>query len=624
MPESDAKGRQALQQVCEALGVEEEARAPAAQEGEKAAGASGREGEAARAASDAGPALRESNVIGRTTERNLSTKSRPDGPAKEWKHKTLLPLDHPYQEGLYRWLQSLSEQDVTVKLADFEWDGGYRSLDQLANIHAIIARSTAYVHPTFVITGEPKWFTLGGIEGTGKVKQLRWGCMAAFWYALSLPCTNGKQGNPYYRNPAVGRRALVAAATDMMMYDRDMDRGKKCNNHYIGGAMNAWLYAYEQCGEVLDKKTRVAFEKGLARSLDRIERWGLQDVCTNMCMRSVAAAARLGAISEDPAMFPPFERPGFAFTKPFGPKGAEEFWAYRNTDGTHDFGFFLEHVPRTWPYGSWAGGTLQAFWTSKTGILILCRHNFKDTGDFSTIATCPTDHVWYRTAAGKAYTTAKYYHGTGKAEVSGTFTGRKPFVQVNVGFAGSGKGKGRHSNEAGSGRVESRFEVIANGLRVTKTVSGDIGEPVKEVWTTLPVFLRNTDNRNKQTKDATIEYAAGGAWKELNTDLVETQTLRLGRTFGGRTRYGYVGFSAPQQVKLSPNVWLQTYQGSLRLRSIHINLHKHPGRAGRLAKTSVVYTLTTEKNADTDPPSRVAEVPETPQAPDGRVPSSLR
>jgi len=682
-------------------------------------------------------------------------------------------------------MNSLILEDITVKLADFTWDGGYTDVEQLANTFTIISRASAYIEPTFIITGDPKWFLLDNIEAGGTVKQLRWSSMGAFWYGQSLPRKDGSQGNPYYRNPAVGRRVLVAAATDMMMYDRDMDRGQKCNNHYIGGAMQAWLYAYEQCQEVLDEKAKDAFHQGFSRMLDRIYKWGPQDVCTNMSMRSVATAAHLYALSKDlavrdkairatrlllfgagdgsvekcdsdrgafylagyvgendgpettyngvshyhilearastlgdpawdfldpvlermtdfamfqrfrdpdgmvegpsgyacrtggsyvrwqrmrawanatwadlytgarpilqkqmkapaamisetqqrlrtkamttldttvppawandhsehwqpdvpcypsqgwyqrlyeldakndPSMTPPFERQDFFFSKPFGPPGQEEFWAYKNTDGNTDFGFFLEHVPRSWPYGSWAGGSMQAFWTRKTGILILCRHNFKDTDDFSTIATWPTDHVWYVTASGQACSTAKYYNKAGKAEVKGTFTGTKPFVEIQVGFATSGKSKC-------SGTVHTRYEALPNGARVVKALTDSVAEPVREAWSTIPVFLCATGEGRRQSEDTTIEYQVDGVWKTLGTDLVETACLRLGRNFGQGPQYGYIAFAAPQRAKLSPQVWLQTYQGSLRLRSIHLDLK---GSGDRLAKGArVEYAVQT-------------------------------
>ena len=276
----------------------------------------------------------------------------------------------------------------------------------------------------------------------------------------------------------------------------------------------------------------------------------------------------------DPLNLIPYARPNHSFSRFFGSAGQEEFWAFRQDDTDHDYGFFIEHVPRTWPYGSWAGGSLQLFWTPKTGILILSTHDKagdefekrENTRVYKVIDQWATDHVWGKTG-GNSFTTATSFNHVAP-EVTSNTEEKSPWVEAKTKFRDD---RGEiHSPDT---MVISKFEPLDSGLRVTKTLSGS--PRADELWATIPVYLRNAQ-RHKDLADTTIEGWVDDAWKPLTTELQMTQRIRLGRDTGDGIAHAIIGFQSPESVKLSESPWQAAYQSRSRIRNIHIDLLNDP------------------------------------------------
>ncbi len=278
------------------------------------------------------------------------------------------------------------------------------------------------------------------------------------------------------------------------------------------------------------------------------------------------------------ALHVPYDKPGLSFSRFFGAPGQEEFWAYRRAEDGRDFGFFVEHVPRTWPYGSWAGGSLQTFWSRKTGILLLAIHD--KAGDefekrensrvYRTIGQWASDHVWGR-AGNRSFTTATAFnHAATKVRCE---TGEAPWVETVTGFC-SDQGE-LHATEA---KVRSRFEPTPGGLKVSKTIEGEIG--AGELWATIPVFLRNA-RRQKDFADTTIEGWLGGGWRLLGENLESVPRIRLGRDTGHGIAHAVITFAQPRRVRLA-EPWQAAYQSRNRVQNIQIDL---------LESKNVVWTI---------------------------------
>ena len=276
---------------------------------------------------------------------------------------------------------------------------------------------------------------------------------------------------------------------------------------------------------------------------------------------------RLQAIyrSKSDKLHAPYDKPGSSFSRFFGEKGKEEFWAYRNGASNKDFGFFIEHVPRTWPYGSWAGGSMQIFWSRKTGILLLSTHD--KTGDefhkkentrvYKVIDQWATDHVWGRNGD-RIFTSATAFN-LSPTQVKSR-TGSQPFVETTTRF------RYDEGNLYGNATLTSRFEPTPNGLKVTKTLSST--PKSTELWATIPVYLRDSRSQ-KDLKDTLIETQSGTSWKAFTHTT--TQQLRLTRDTPTGPAHAYIQFTEPQKVRLA-EPWQATYQSRSRIQNIQIDL----------------------------------------------------
>lgn len=747
---------------------------------------------------------------------------------------TLLPQDHCYQWHLYDWLETLEIEDVDLPRGTISWDGYYADEKDLSRLY-LTTGHWFDDRPTFVITGEPRWFVLGknsgaGIEGAGYVPDLNWSNQAAQWHDTDLTLSGGGQGNPYFENPAICRRALVSAAVDMMMQDKQHVDRENNRSDFLGGQLTAWGYSYNECKHLLDPDTRRwGFEEGFSRMLDKLNAWGPVHVNTNMDTRAVSAIAYVYMGTDDEAvrqkairtarMFlfgsetGTFENldnndaifrkagyvgeaqgpettyngvsfnhlleayavvegdPAWSFMEPvvekfieffvyqyfvdpddyidgpggysartggsfandqqsfvwkyiaaatmhptekglarkklstsleypvfgamswqewtrnavkwyddqdFGTQSADapgawkhdhwptatpyypidpnwatslrslvadndtrtqlpwrrdasfnklfgdEFWAYKSTDGRTDFGWWVEHVPRKWKYDSWAGGSLQTFWTEATGMLVMSKHNksgdewspstpwdHEDSRVFSVINGWPAHHVWGYDDSSQAFTNAAW-NDVGAASVDATqVESGRPYVEITAGFADQRGWPDGVVDPAGAGydlsrfSLASRFAAIDNGIEIHRSVSTDGTISAKEMWETIPIYLR--DGEQSESSETIISYWSGSGWAPLGTSIVRTTKLRLTRRFDGVARDAYIIFGEERGLKAGP-VWEGLYQTQNILQPVHIDLHGQPGTTKTLpATTEIQYRIVTTDPDDTSssniPPS---------------------
>ena len=322
--------------------------------------------------------------------------------------------------------------------------------------------------------------------------------------------------------------------------------------------------------------------------------------------------------SNDPLVQTPFERSG-AFNRVFG----DEFWIYKSNDGNRDFGFFVEHIPSQWPYDSWAGGSLQTFWTEDTGIVILSKHDKsgdqpsrgEDTRVFSIIEDWGAHHVWGYDNEGMAFTSAAWNDvGRGVVTIS-TDTGAERFVEYRTGFADQRGWPEGVEDPDGSGidttkaLLVSRFSTLQNGIKVQRTVTSDQSITITDLWDTIPVFLRDCappfgnegdDGLECGLSETEISFWNGSGYTPMSTNISNTTRIRLTRDFGSGPKHVYVAFEESQRVKLSDQTWHGSYMSDNSLRNIFIDLKNGDGTVSMPATASVTYTITTTEG--TPPP----------------------
>jgi hypothetical protein len=268
----------------------------------------------------------------------------------------------------------------------------------------------------------------------------------------------------------------------------------------------------------------------------------------------------------------PYERPGDFTVNLDG-----EFWAVKRGD----WGFQVEAVPhmgRDYDVdgsGALAGGSLAAFWTRSAGVPLLGR--LPDKWNYVTwdkIDQWPTHHLWGRTAAGPAFSSARQ---------------REPWVRFDT---DADPPRVHVFGELGSGRTVESPRIISTGYvyyRRTFTLQGDglhvlsellsnEDDEVTAVWETLPVFAEN---------DTTVEFRIDGSWRPApEGSAADVSAVRLAR-FDGAV---LIDFDAPQRVRLG-GVFTTAYQKQDRMRTLNVDLLHSGGKPATMPRRTAVGYL---------------------------------
>ena len=185
-----------------------------------------------------------------------------------------LPQNQQYQRELREYIASLSEDDFVVKLAPLTFKKSYFKDDEDIYKTWLVFGKTAYEFPSAKgIRVNPRYFTIESIESGGNVNMEigRSGWLSTL--ATAFFADWNYEGNPHYNSEAVKLRAFVAAAVDMMMMDQAHDEGDGNRSDFLGGQLIQWAYAYKVAKDVLPEEAREAFEGGLIRMFEKLEKW---------------------------------------------------------------------------------------------------------------------------------------------------------------------------------------------------------------------------------------------------------------------------------------------------------------------------------------------------------------
>ncbi|MFA5855824.1 MAG: hypothetical protein WC867_00565 [Candidatus Pacearchaeota archaeon] len=300
---------------------------------------------------------------------------------------------------------------------------------------------------------------------------------------------------------------------------------------------------------------------------------------------------RLDSIKTDSSTVIPILRQN-SYSKAMGgePTGIE-FWSYKNYNGANDFGWFVEADSNQGNYGGWYGGKLELFWTKKTGIIILNRHgktgcnsaDMEDSKCWVKIEKWGAHHVWGKDENDKAFSQVHLKGNNINRDTIAIPENSPQYIEITNNFndinATSGSTGEETGNElTGSFNLTNRFEALTNGIKIIHNIKSDESDQIKELWLTIPVYLGDSQYTRNQP-NTSIEYYSNGNWLNLDTNLVLTEKIRLGRNFltGDGIQFVYIQFSEQQKVKLSSSAYIDPYQTKTILRNIHVDLHGNPG-----------------------------------------------
>jgi hypothetical protein len=198
----------------------------------------------------------------------------------------------------------------------------------------------------------------------------------------------------------------------------------------------------------------------------------------------------------------------------------------------------------------------------------------------------PFHAVSGETAAGRTFTSARILDPQPKFEVDdgrATVTVGGPIPQEYTGYGRS---------LTGTIRYDRKFRVDAEGVSIETKVKADGADKLDEMYETLPVFRRE-ERRQPEVDPPVIELIGGETWTQATPEPAkDVAAIRIKR-FNGAVR---IVFDRPRNVRLSPEVWQDTFQTRASCRTILIDLLEGAGPDFREATIS--YTIRPDKAED--------------------------
>lgn len=280
-----------------------------------------------------------------------------------------------------------------------------------------------------------------------------------------------------------------------------------------------------------------------------------------------------GAIEAKSEMLsPPFER-----SKDFNTNLDGEFWTVKRGD----WGFQVEAVPRMGRdydfngSGALAGGSLATFWTKPTGVALLGRlPNKWNYVTWDKIDEWTTHHVWGRTAAGQAFSSARQRNPWVRFETNSEL----PAVHVFGGLGMNGTTEAPQIIDTGYVYYRRTFSLADEGLRIKSEMLSNETDQVSQLWETIPIMANNGTQ---------VEFQIDGAWQPAATELVENvQRVRV-RRFEGSV---LIEFTQPQRVRLSDVIQTE-YQKKDQLFTLNVDLLRSGGKVAQMPRKSEVSYL---------------------------------
>ena len=277
---------------------------------------------------------------------------------------------------------------------------------------------------------------------------------------------------------------------------------------------------------------------------------------------------------------PPYDRDG-----DFNINFDGEFWSVKRGD----WGFQVEAVPHmgrsydTGGSGALAGGSLPAFWTRHTGVVVLGRLPDKwNNVTWDKIRAWPTHHLWGLTAEGSGFSSARQRDPWVNFETEG----QSPRVHVFGDLGGARTVQTPDILDAGHVSYRRTFTLEKDGLRVESQLLSLGQDQIRELWESLPILL--TAMQPRQQPVTKLEFLINNKWQPGSEELTPNVLAVRASRFEGAVE---IRFDAPQRVRLSP-VIETVYQKRDRLQMVQIDLLGSNGQATAMPqKAEVNYVI---------------------------------
>lgn len=241
----------------------------------------------------------------------------------------------------------------------------------------------------------------------------------------------------------------------------------------------------------------------------------------------------------------------------------------------------------TGPMG-FGGGQLSAFWTPRTGSVVLGRRrgmswdkNFDILEDWRL---WPNHAVSGAKADGKIFTSSRITDPEVKSEVLGSET--RVTVSGNMPRESLGQGK------VLEGRIGYRraFTVGPDSIHIRTEVNSLGQDTLPELYEIIPVFLSDP-KQQAAAKPTAIEFVVGDQRVPALTEWQDGVTAIYLSRFEGSVR---IAFDRLQRVKLSEKEWNDTFMTRAACRNILIDLLDNAGQPEVFHAANVSYHIRPE------------------------------
>jgi len=198
-----------------------------------------------------------------------------------------LPRGEAYQRVLCDHLDSLKERDFEVRLVPLQFQESHvRDPDDLFRLWLLLRDGFRSLPSQDGLRLPAGTFLLSSVEREGGVyldtKQVAPEALA-WWSTWDHPA------NPYRDSPGVRARALVGAAVGLLMLDLEQSTGQNNRSDLAGGPLIEAALTYWHLKPHLSTTLQGAFETGLVRVMERIEKWGPTGIHADMDLHALVA-----------------------------------------------------------------------------------------------------------------------------------------------------------------------------------------------------------------------------------------------------------------------------------------------------------------------------------------------
>jgi hypothetical protein len=238
----------------------------------------------------------------------------------------------------------------------------------------------------------------------------------------------------------------------------------------------------------------------------------------------------------------------------------------------------------TGPHG-FGGGQLSAFWTPKTGSVILGRRGGmtwdKNFDALESWRLWPIHAVSGSKADNKVFSSARIVrpHLERQGDSQVTASGVMPREML-------GQGKVLE----GTIRYTRTFTLAADQVTVDTAIESTGQDTLHELIETIPVLLRGGGAQRKVAATAITFRVGDGVFAPATSQWTDNVTAVRLQRFDGTVR---ISFAVPQRLRLSAKDWQETYVGRTSCRNIHVDLMA--GRAPRvLRQAGVTWSIAAE------------------------------